>query len=155
MKVLLFDAALDARGITKREYANFAKIPYDTVTGWKKRDNVPEYALGILKTMPTKYKKTTKFTRNITKKVNIPNNYKIIQAAFWGKNVTLETILKGVEDADPEFLIPIFKNVFYKDIIALLGTEKIIALKPMYTKIMSKKDAEFWQLIAKAHRTRQ
>jgi len=155
MKAILFDAALDARGISKKEYSDFAKIPYDTVTGWKKRDNVPEYALAILRTMPVRDKKRARITGKSHPNAIMAKNYKIIQATFWGENVTLETILKGVNEADPKFLVPIFKNIFYKDIIALLGAETIIALRAVYPKIMDKKNAEFWQLIAKTHRARQ
>lgn len=156
MKAQLFDAALAARGITKREYATFAHIPYDTVAGWKKRGIAPEYALTILKNMPlklnkkhiTRAKKSFVHLHETTKS----KNYKILQAAFWGKNVTVETILAKVQEQDPEYLKPIFKNVFYKDIVSLLGVDTIIALKPVYPKIMEKKDAEFWAFLAKRYK---
>lgn len=153
MKAQLFDAALAARGITKRDYATFANIPYDTVAGWKKRGVAPEHALTILKNMPIKLTKKRVRTAPIKRPKNIENkNYKILQAAFWGKNVTVETILAKVQEKDPEYLKPIFKNVFYKDIVSLLGIETIIALKPVYPKIMEKKDAEFWAFLAKRYK---
>lgn len=153
MKAQLFDAALAARGITKREYATFANIPYDTVAGWKKRGVAPEHALTILKNMPIKLNKKRGITVLIKRRNNIGNkNYKILQAAFWGKNVTVETILAKVQEKDLEYLKPIFKNVFYKDIVSLLGIETIIALKPVYPKIMEKKDAEFWAFLAKRYK---
>ncbi len=159
MKAKLFDAALLAKGITKREYSTFANIPYDTVAGWKKRGVAPEHALIILKNMPLNLNK--KHIIRI-KRVPIQNredtetkNYKILQAAFWGKNVTVETILAKVQEKNPDYLKPIFKNVFYKDIVSLLGIETIIALKPVYAKIMEKKDAEFWEFLVKRYEDKQ
>lgn len=153
MKAKLFDAALAARGITKREYATFAHIPYDTVAGWKKRGVAPEHALTLLKNMPVNLHKKRLKTVPIKRHKDTKNkNYKILQAAFWGKNVTVEMILAKVQEKDPEYLIPIFKNVFYKDIVSLLGIETIIALKPVYPKIMEKKDAEFWAFLAKRYK---
>jgi len=159
MKAQLFDAALFAKGITKREYSTFANIPYDTVAGWKKRGIAPDHALIILKNMPLNLNK-----KHIARLKRAPSqyrenaetkNYKILQAAFWGKNVTVETILAQVEEKNPQYLKPIFKNVFYKDIVSLLGIETIIALKPVYAKIMEKKDAEFWEFLAKRYKDKQ
>lgn len=153
MKAQLFDAALAARGITKREYATFAHIPYDTVAGWKKRGVAPEHALTILKNMPIKLNRKRVRTAPIKHHENTKNkNYKILQAAFWGKNVTVEAILAKVQEQDPDYLKPIFKNVFYKDIVSLLGIETIIALKPLYPKIMERKDADFWTFLAKRYK---
>ena len=156
MKAKLFDAALFAKGITKREYSTFANIPYDTVAGWKKRGIAPDHALIILKNMPLNLNK-----KHITRIKRAPiqhyenKNYKILQAAFWGKNVTVETILAKVQEKNLQYLKPIFKNVFYKDIVSLLGIETIIALKPIYKKIMEKKDAEFWEFLAKRYKDKQ
>lgn len=153
MKAQLFDAALAARGIQKREYATFANIPYDTVAGWKKRGIAPEHALTILKNMPFKLTKKRVRTTPLKRQKNSENkNYKILQAAFWGKNITVEVILAKVQVKDPEYLKPIFKNVFYKDIVSLLGIQTIIALKPVYAKIMEKKDADFWLFLAKRYK---
>lgn len=153
MKAELFDAALAARGITKREYATFTHIPYDTVAGWKKRGVVPKHALTLLKNMPVNLHKKRVKTAPIKRHKDTKNkNYKILQAAFWGKNVTVETILAKVQEKDPEYLKPIFKNVFYKDIVSLLGVETIIALKPVYAKIMERKEAEFWTFLVKRYK---
>lgn len=153
MKAQLFDAALASRGITKREYATFANIPYDTVAGWKKRGVTPEHALILLKNMPITLNKKRVRIALIKRPNNTKNkNYKILQAAFWGKNVTIEAILEKVQEKDPEYLKPIFRNVFYKDIVSLLGIDTIITLKPIYPKIMEKKDAEFWVFLAKRYK---
>jgi hypothetical protein len=152
MKALLFDAALEARGVTKREFSAYSAIPYDTVAGWKKRGVAPDTALPILKTMPIQRKKQTKVLKKEKNNDAIVKNYKIIQAAFWGKNITVDMILTKVKDHDIEYIKPIFDNVFYKDIITLLGVETIIALKPIYKKVMDKQNAEFWEMLARKYK---
>jgi len=47
----LFVRALKAKGITQKAFADYAKISYDTVTGWKKKGKVPAYAMVIAKDM--------------------------------------------------------------------------------------------------------
>ena len=47
----LFINILKANGITQKAFAEYAKIPYDTVTGWKKKGKVPTYAMVIVKDM--------------------------------------------------------------------------------------------------------
>lgn len=152
MKAPLFDASLEARGITKREFSTYSNIPYDTVAGWKKRGIAPDNALNILKTMPIQRKKQTKLVKRENNTDESAKNYKIIQAAFWGKNVTVDIILSKVKEQDIEYIKPIFDNVFYKDIIALLGIETIIALKPVYKKVMDKKSAGFWEMLARNYK---
>lgn len=106
--------------------------------------------------MPITLNKKRVRTALIKRPNNTKNkNYKILQAAFWGKNVTIEAILEKVQEKDPEYLKPIFRNVFYKDIVSLLGIDTIIALKPIYPKIMEKKDAEFWVFLAKRYKGNQ
>jgi len=48
-KEKLFDKALKYHNITKKEFANKAAIPYDTVTGWKRNNSVPNFAFVLLK----------------------------------------------------------------------------------------------------------
>ena len=48
----LFEKMLTAKGITKKVFSKYAKIPYYTVAGWKKSGNVPAYAMVILKVSP-------------------------------------------------------------------------------------------------------
>ena len=47
----LFIHTLKTKGITQKAFAQYAKIPYDTVTGWKKKGRVPAYAMVIAKDM--------------------------------------------------------------------------------------------------------
>jgi len=55
MKVSIeeFETLLKEKNLTKRDFANYSKIPYNTVAGWKKYKYVPAYAMQILKDMPT------------------------------------------------------------------------------------------------------
>jgi len=43
---------LKLKGISKKAFSQYAKIPYNTVAGWKKKGEVPNYAMVILKQMP-------------------------------------------------------------------------------------------------------
>ena len=47
-----FEAILRLKGLSKKAFAEYADIPYDTVAGWKKKGKVPAYAMVILKQMP-------------------------------------------------------------------------------------------------------
>lgn len=39
----LFESMLHEKGMTKRAFSEYAKIPYYTVAGWKKSGKVPPY----------------------------------------------------------------------------------------------------------------
>ena len=54
-----FEAILRLKGLSKKAFAEYAEIPYDTVAGWKKKGKVPAYAMVILKQMPAKKKSVT------------------------------------------------------------------------------------------------
>jgi len=48
-----FESLLKAKGISKRAFAAFSQIPYDTVAGWKKSKKVPAYAMVLAHAMPS------------------------------------------------------------------------------------------------------
>ena len=48
-----FEKMLSTKNISKKAFANYAKIPYYTVAGWKKSGKVPAYAMVLLQSMPT------------------------------------------------------------------------------------------------------
>ena len=54
-----FESLLKLKGLSKKSFAEYAGIPYDTVAGWKKRGKVPTYAMVILKQMPARRKSVT------------------------------------------------------------------------------------------------
>ena len=45
----IFETLLKKNNFKKKEFADYSKIPYDTVVGWKKKEYVPPYAIVILK----------------------------------------------------------------------------------------------------------
>ncbi len=49
----LFESMLNAKGINKKIFSEYSKIPYYTVAGWKKSGNVPAYAMVLLKSIPS------------------------------------------------------------------------------------------------------
>lgn len=73
-----FELILDTRGISKRAFSNYAKIPYYTVAGWKKSGHVPAYALVLLKNMP--------FSKTVTAQQLIDAG--VPKAIFWNNDLT-------------------------------------------------------------------
>lgn len=152
MDAKFFDAALHARGVTKKEFALKNNIPYNTVTGWKKRGVAPNYALQLLKNMPFN---TGSVEQKIQKRYlqeTTPINPKIITAAFWGKNYTFEEIIENAKGGDPKFLLPLFENVFYKDIARALGIDSMNKLLPVLKKILKPNEVKFWIMFIKTNR---
>ncbi len=116
----LFVRTLKARGITQKAFADYAKIPYDTVTGWKKKGKVPAYAMVIAKDMA--YRKTldtqaqTEMKRRYKKDVTtlphlLPKEQKRIEAAFWGSNYTAGEIVQKVGQGDEKYIEQFRQNV--------------------------------------------
>ena len=54
-----FEALLKLKGISKKEFTLNSSIAYNTVAGWKKKGEVPAYAVTILKQMPSCKKTVT------------------------------------------------------------------------------------------------
>ncbi|WP_353662637.1 hypothetical protein [Hydrogenimonas sp. SS33] len=54
-----FESVLKRKGLSKKAFAEYAGIPYFTVAGWKKKGEVPTYAMVILNQMPTHKKSVT------------------------------------------------------------------------------------------------
>jgi len=48
-----FETLLKAKGISKKAFSTYSGIPYYTVAGWKKSGEVPNYAMILLRNMPT------------------------------------------------------------------------------------------------------
>ncbi len=116
----LFVRILKAREITQKEFAEYAKIPYDTVTGWKKRGKVPAYAMVIAKDMA--YRKELDMQAEIQMKRRFkqdttpmpyltPKERKRIEAAFWGSNYTTREIIGKVMQGDEKFVKQFRQNV--------------------------------------------
>ena len=54
-----FEALLKLKGISKKEFSKYSGISYNTVAGWKKKGEVPAYAVTLLKQMPSRKKTVT------------------------------------------------------------------------------------------------
>jgi len=116
----LFIHTLKARGITQKAFAEYAKIPYDTVTGWKKKGKVPAYAMVIAKDMAYRMRldeKTRKMLQRHRKRKDIEiiglekSEQKRVEAAFWGTNYTAGEIIEKAQRGDKYFTEQLKKNL--------------------------------------------
>ena len=145
-KAYHFDQALKYHGLNKREFATKSKIAYDTVAGWKRSGNVPDYAFVLLKQLafvhnPSAHQKQLTPIKRITITDKL---VKEIQVAFWGKNYDPDYILKEVKRGNEKFVKPFFENIYYKDILKLIPTKNIEKLLPVLEKIFKKEVPLFW-----------
>ncbi len=74
----IFEAMLNAKGINKKTFSQYAQIPYYTVAGWKKSGKVPAYAMVLLKSVPS--------PKTVTAKQLIDAG--MPRAIFWNNNLT-------------------------------------------------------------------
>ena len=116
----LFIHTLKINGITQKAFSEYAKIPYDTVTGWKKKGKVPAYAMVIARDMAYRMRldeKTLKTLqrnqkRNNTKVIGLDiTEQKRIEAVFWGTNYTVGEIIKKIQNGDKRFIEKLKKNI--------------------------------------------
>ncbi len=116
----IFETLLIKNNFKKKEFAEYSKIPYDTVAGWKKKGFVPPYAMVILKDMIYRKKldKETEQTlkRNIQPVINqnhilTKTEENRLKSAFWGTNFTTEDILKGIKERNQKILKKIEENL--------------------------------------------
>ena len=73
----VFEALLKAKGISKRAFSTYSGIPYYTVAGWKKSGEIPNYAMILLRNMPTS---KAYVTANELIEIGLP------KAIFWNNN---------------------------------------------------------------------
>ncbi len=116
----LFIDVLKANGITQKAFAEYAKIPYDTVTGWKKKGKVPTYAMVIVKDMAYRMQldeqvRQTLQRRHKRERIEVvglkPNEQKRIEAAFWGSNYTAGEIIENAKKGDKATLKRLKENL--------------------------------------------
>ena len=116
----IFETLLTKNDFKKKEFADYSKIPYDTVVGWKKKGYIPPYAMVILKDMIYRKKlneETEKlFKRNInTITIKNYNLTKIeqnkLKAVFCGTNFTIDDILKGIKDKNKKVMKKLEENI--------------------------------------------
>ena len=116
----IFETLLTKNDFKKKEFADYSKIPYDTVVGWKKKGYIPPYAMVILKDMIYRKKldeETEKiFKRNIQLMVNQNHNLtkteeNRLKSLFWGTNFTIDDILKGIKDKNKKVMNKLEENI--------------------------------------------
>ena len=116
----IFETLLTKNNFKKKDFADYSKIPYDTVVGWKKKRYVPPYAMVILKDMIYR-KKLDEETEKLLKRNINPitiKNYNLtkieenkLKAVFWGTNFTTDDILKGIREKNQKILKKIEENL--------------------------------------------
>lgn len=116
----IFINMLKAKGITQKAFANYSKIPYDTVTGWKKRGSVPLYAMVIARDMAYRLELNESTQKELQRRHKRQNHkingldtkeQKLIESAFWGKNYSSAEIIKKVQNKDEEVIKQIKENL--------------------------------------------
>ena len=116
----IFETLLTKNNFKKKEFAEYSKIPYDTVVGWKKKGYVPAYAMVILKDMIYRKKldEETEQTlkRNIQPIINQNHNLTKIEenklkSVFWGTNFTTEDILRGIKEKNRKIMQKMKENM--------------------------------------------
>ncbi len=149
-----FDKALKYYGLNKRDFAEKSKIPYDTVAGWKRSGNVPDYAFVLLKQLVFLGNHRTHFAKvTPLKTVHIDDRLaKEIQVAFWGKDYEPFYVLKEVKAAKEKFVKPFFENLYYKDILKLLSIKNIEKLLPTLKELFKEEKVLFWENVVKHYR---
>ena len=116
----IFETLLTKNNFKKKDFAEYSKIPYDTVVGWKKKGYIPPYAMVILKDMIYR-KKLDEETEKLFKRNIQPTtiqNYNLtkieenkLKAVFWGTNFTTDDILKGIREKNQKILKKIEENI--------------------------------------------
>ena len=108
----LFEAMLNAKGINKKTFSQYAQIPYFTVAGWKKSGKVPAYAIVLLKSMPS--------PKTVTAKQLIDAG--MPRAIFWNNDLTKAVandifIVSTLKRAYNDFVIQKFIEFFGEDTV--------------------------------------
>ena len=107
-----FESLLHAKNISKKTFSNYAKIPYYTVAGWKKSGKVPEYAMVLLKNMPS--------PKTVTAKQLIAAG--IPRAIFWNNDLSKSVpndlfIISTLKRAYNDFVVQKFVEFFGEDTV--------------------------------------
>jgi len=108
----LFEAMLNAKGINKKTFAQYAQIPYFTVAGWKKSAKVPAYAMVLLQNIST--------PKMVTAKQLIDAG--MPRAIFWNNDLTKAVpndifIVSTLKRAYNDFVIQKFIEFFGEDTV--------------------------------------
>ena len=108
----LFESMLNAKGINKKTFAQYAQIPYFTVAGWKKSAKVPAYAMVLLKNIPS--------PKTVTAKQLIDAG--MPRAIFWNNDLSKAIpndifIISTLQRAYNDFVVKKFIEFFGEDTV--------------------------------------
>lgn len=130
VKNVVFEKLLDNNNFKKIDFANYSKIPYNTVAGWRKRKKVPEYAMVILKDMIYRKKLDIEAERDLRRNrvVKTRIDYRltideetILKSVFWGTNYTLDDIVQNIKERNKKVIRRIEENLPPKTQRQILG----------------------------------
>lgn len=116
----IFETLLTKNNFKKKEFAQYSKIPYDTVAGWKKKGYVPPYAMVILKDMIYRKKLDEQTEQTLKRNIQpiIKKNLLLtkteenrLKSVFWGTNFTTDDIVKGIKEKNQKILKKIEENL--------------------------------------------
>jgi len=135
VKHQLFESMLHAKGMTKRAFSEYSKIPYYTVAGWKKSGKVPPYVMVLLTNMPSSKTVTAQqlidagvpraiFWNNDLRK-SIPSDIFIVSTlrrsyndviidkfiAFFGEETVLSALIKHKNKLSDAFINSVMEHI--------------------------------------------
>ena len=119
VKHIVFEKLLSNNNLKKTDFANYSKIPYFTVAGWKKRDSVPPYAMVILKDMIYRKKLDMEAEQTLRRSYSVPQmNYALtpneenqLKSVFWGTNYTIDDIAKEIQHNNQNIIKRVEENL--------------------------------------------
>ena len=120
VKNAVFEKVLVNNNLSKKDFARYAKIPYNTVVGWKKNGVVPAYAMVILKDMVFRKKLDADVAKELKKqpvaqtKVSgllTADEERRLRSVFWGTNYRLEEIAVAVREKNQKIMEKIEQNL--------------------------------------------
>jgi hypothetical protein len=124
----IFETLLVKNDFKKKDFAEYSKIPYDTVMCWKKKDKVPAYAMVILKDMIYRKNLDNEFLQSLNKHNTFTTNYQLtkneekrLNSVFWGTNLTLDEIVKQIKEKNQKILKRVEENLPKPLIEQILG----------------------------------
>jgi len=108
----LFESMLNAKGINKKTFSQYAQIPYFTVAGWKKSGRVPAYAMVLLQNIPS--------PKTVTAKQLIDAG--MPRAIFWNNDLSKAVpndifIISTLQRAYNDFVVKKFIEFFGEDTV--------------------------------------
>jgi len=108
----LFESMLNAKGVNKKTFSQYAQIPYFTVAGWKKSGKVPAYAIVLLQSIPS--------PKMVTAKQLIDAG--MPRAIFWNNDLSKAIpndifIISTLQRAYNDFVVKKFIEFFGEDTV--------------------------------------